>query len=166
MLYQLSGKCNVELKPKGRYDASMLYSFEDDDTFLNDACTVVSSLNAKVEEKQTWFRKIVDNMRMTRSAMSPATKAVFVMAVFLLAGMTVVGCMYTNMKELTQENKRVNPKDIKDMPDFGYLQADLERKDSGVQQARKMFRSPKFQNSHRHEGIPPSFSNETGNYTL
>ena len=136
MLYQLAGKCNVELKPSGRYNPNALYNLEEGN-FLVDVCSTVKSLNEEMAGKQSWLKKWSDDIRMTRKSMSPGAKAGFVLGTLFLAAMTVTACLYANMRELESKAQKLQPYDIQEIPDFDYENAQhIERKDSGVHRAR------------------------------
>ena len=137
MLYQLAGKCNMRLKPSGRYNPS-LYAYADDDNFILDACTIVENLNNEMADRQSWMKKWSDDMRMTRKSMSPAAKAGFVLSILFLAGLTVAICIYGSMKDIGSSRRaNLKPEDIPEIPDFDYQKAEIvERKDSGVERAR------------------------------
>lgn len=136
MLYQFSGKCNAKLKPNGRYDPDAVYAMQDDGTFMADACTMMEALNARIEEEQSWIKKLGDEMRMRREELSPGAKAGIVMTTLLFAGLAVAIFTHRNMRAIQFGNQKVKPDDIPEIPDFDYHHADLERKDSGVGEAR------------------------------
>ena len=140
MLYQLAGKCNLFLSPGGKYDPTEVYSYEDSH-FLLDTCELVETLNSKIEDQQPWVKKWADSVRMTRKAMSPASKAAFVSATLLLAGLAVVACMGWSMK--TTDFKNLQPDDIQKIPSFNKpKKVKMGRKDSGVERARRECTSP------------------------
>lgn len=137
MLYQLAGKCNVELEPSGRYDPSALYALEDNRFFLNDVCSTVQRMDGEMAAKQSLLKKWSDDMRIARKAMPPAAKAGFVVSTLFLAALTVAACIYANMPDFEVRARKLRPEEIQEIPDFNYRpQEELHRKDSGVERAR------------------------------
>ena len=137
MLYQLAGKCNVELEPSGRYDPSALYALEDNRFFLNDVCSTVQRMDDEMAAKQSLLKKWSDDMRMARKAMSPAAKAGFVVSTLFLAALTVAVCIYANMPAIESRTRKLRPDEIPEIPNFNYRkEEEFQRKDSGVERAR------------------------------
>eukprot|EP00977_Amphora_coffeiformis_P000989 scaffold212_cov173-Amphora_coffeaeformis.AAC.15 len=136
ILYQFAGKCNVRLKPNGRYDPDILYNQEDDGTFMAGTCTMVEALNLQIENDQSWMKKLGDEIRMRRKELSPGAKAGIVITTLIFAGLAVAGFIHRNMHAIELGTRKLKPNDIPEIPNFDYRDADLERKDSGVGQAR------------------------------
>jgi hypothetical protein len=135
MLYQLSGKCNKRLRPRGGYDADSVYANEDDDLFLADTCSMADVFNEEIHSNQSRLKRWADGIRMASKKMSPASKAAFLLSTLLFAGMTVMAYMYWKMCSVLNKDRSITADDIAEIPSFKYQNAENET-GSGVGFAR------------------------------
>jgi hypothetical protein len=139
MLYQLSGKCNLGLKPSGRYNPESLYEFDEDPHFLLDTCTVISALNTKHQKRQSFIKQLADRIRMSQKAMSPVGRAFLFIFISLVCGLGVAWFLMRHMKMLQIKivNLQERLRDIPEIPSFHYQNFGMNRQDSGVEKARQ-----------------------------